>query len=140
MVQKPVGLQRHERRHPDAAAGLPEKLHERAVIFRERLRCDFGKVRLFGMVGYGLPIKVAVIAAEGQNNLRALARVQPLFRNCEHGVAASAHLRKIGNHDPLLRKRVKIVFAAKMVPPVLIRYALGNRVAENHEPFSFHHR
>ena len=140
MVQEPVRLERHERCHPDAAASLPEKLHERPVIFRERLRCDFGKVRLFGMVGYGLPVKIAVVAAEGQNNLRALARVQPLFRNCEHGVAASAHLRKVGNRNPLLRKRVKIVLAAKMVPPILICYALGNRVAEDHEPFSFCHR
>ena len=119
---------------------MPEKLHERAVIFRERLRCDFGKVFLFRMVGHGLPVKVAVIAAEGQNNLRALARVQPLFRDRKHGVAASAHLRKVGNRNPLLRQRVKIVLAAKMVSPILICYALGNRVAEDHEPFSFRHR
>ena len=113
VVQKPVGLQRHERRHPDAAAGLPEKLHERAVILRERRRCDSGKVRLFGMVGYGLPVKIAVrCRLKEQNNLRALARIQPALspanRAARQSSAPSARpSAKLETTIPLLRKRAR---------------------------------
>ena len=139
MVQKPVRLQRHERGNPDPACRLPHQIHQRPVVFQKLLRRNLRQMRLLRMVGNRLPVKIAVVAAEGKQHLRILAQFQLFFRDRKPRVGACAHFGKVQNLDALLRQCVKIVRPAQMVPPVLKHHALCNRVPENNQPFCLCH-
>ena len=132
----PALLQRGQGGHGHARASLPGLADGGAVAVDEALRRGVRQMLAVRIGGDGLPVIVAVVAAEAEQHRRILrARGEPPVDLLEPRVDGRAHPGVVFHCDALRGDGVKIMVLAQMVALAVIGDSHDDGVAEDHQFF-----
>ena len=132
----PALLQRGQGGHGHARACLPGLADGGAVAVDEALRRSVRQMLTVRIGGDGLPVIVAVVAAEAEQHRRiAVTGPELPVKLLQSRVDGRAHFCVVFHGDALRTQRVEIMLLTQVIALAVIGDALDDGVAEDHQFF-----